>query len=176
MGADAGHAVEENLGSIMVSRSILSYEYLWNQIRVLGGAYGAGFVGRRQGFVGCYSYRDPSPVASIGKYKDCGKFLKNLAEAPESDLTKFIIGAVGEYDTLATPRLAGAKATADYMAGWTPEDDAKVLSDMKSTDRAALTKVAEILDSAFLSPVSCVVGSREHIEASRDSFDSIIEI
>ena len=176
IGADAGSSVEESLGSIMVSRSILSYEYLWNQIRVLGGAYGAGFVGRRQGFVGCYSYRDPSPAASIGKYKDCGKFLTSLADAPEADLTKFIIGAIGEYDTLATPRLAGAKATADYMAGWTPEDDARVLADMKSTDRASLKKVASVLESAFASPKISVVGSREHIEASKDMFDQIIEI
>ncbi len=176
IGADAGSSVEESLGSIMVSRSILSYEYLWNQIRVLGGAYGAGFVGRRQGFVGCYSYRDPSPAASIEKYKDCGKFLTSLADAPEADLTKFIIGAIGEYDTLATPRLAGAKATADYMAGWTPEDDARVLSDMKSTDRASLKKVASVLERAFSSPKISVVGSREHIEANKDMFDQIIEI
>lgn len=176
IGADAGQAVDENLGSILVSRSILSYEYLWNQIRVLGGAYGAGFLGRRQGFVGCYSYRDPSPAASIEKYKECGSFLGGMADSPEADLTKFIIGAVGEYDTLATPRLAGAKATGDYMTGWTPEDDAKVLSDMKSCDREALKKVAKLLDEAFKTPVISVVGSREHIEANRHLFDNIIEI
>ena len=92
------------------------------------------------------------------------------------DLTKFIIGAIGEYDGLTTPRLAGSKATADYLSGWTPEDDAKVLADMKSTDKAALAKVAELLTKVFENAVTCVVGSREHIEASRDSFDHIIEI
>lgn len=176
IGADAGRAVDENLGGILVSRSILSYEYLWNQIRVLGGAYGAGFLGRRSGFVGCYSYRDPSPAASIEKYKECGSFLGSMADSPDSDLTKFIIGAVGEYDTLATPRLAGAKATGDYMTGWTPEDDARVLSDMKSCDREALKRVAKLLDDAFKNPVISVVGSREHIEANKEMFDNIIEI
>ena len=175
MGVDGGADVEKNLGALMVSRTILSYEYLWNQIRVLGGAYGAGFIARRQGFIGCYSYRDPSPVASIGKYADCGKFIGNLA-GEGTDLTKFIIGAIGEYDTLATPRLAGARATADYLYGWTAEDDAKVLSDMKSTDKEALAKVAELLTEVFANAVTCVVGSREHIEANKDKFDNIIEI
>ena len=176
IGGNGGKNVSDMLGSLMVSRSILSYEYLWNQIRVLGGAYGAGFVGRRQGFIGCYSYRDPSPIASIEKYKECGSFLSALAESSESDLTKFIIGAIGEYDTLMTPRLAGAKATADYMAGFTKEDDAKVLSDMKNTSKEDLKRIAAIIDEVFADPVCCVVGSREHIEASKDQFDNIIEI
>ena len=176
LGGNGGKEVSEILGSLMVSRSILSYEYLWNQIRVLGGAYGAGFVGRRQGFIGCYSYRDPSPITSIEKYKECGSFLSALAESNESDLTKFIIGAIGEYDTLMTPRLAGAKATADYMAGFTKEDDAKVLSDMKNTSKKDLKKIASIIDKVFADPICCVVGSREHIETNKDQFDNIIEI
>ncbi len=174
-GGDAGEDVKELLGALMVSRSILSYEYLWNQIRVLGGAYGAGFFARRQGFVGCYSYRDPSPVASIAKYKECGSFLNGLRSSG-MDLTKFIIGAIGEYDTLTTPRLAGSKATADYLSGWTPADDSRVLSDMKSTDKDSLAKVSSLLDKVFENAVTCVVGSREHIEANKDSFDNIIEI
>jgi Zn-dependent M16 (insulinase) family peptidase len=92
------------------------------------------------------------------------------------DLTKFIIGAIGEYDTLTTPRLAGSKATADYLSGWTPADDAKVLGDMKSTDKDSLARVSSLLDKVFENAVICVVGSREHIEANKESFDSIIEI
>ena len=176
LGGDGGKSVSEMLGSLMVSRSILSYEYLWNQIRVLGGAYGAGFMGRRSGFIGCYSYRDPSPMASVEKYKECGSFLGALADAPDADLTKFIIGAIGEYDTLMTPRLAGAKATADYMVGFTAEDDAKVLSDMKNTNSEALKKIASLISKVLLDAVVCVVGSREHIEADKDKFDNIIEI
>lgn len=176
LGGNGGGEVADALGSLMVSKSILSYEYLWNQIRVLGGAYGAGFIGRRSGFIGCYSYRDPSPVASLEKYKECGSFLKSLAESEESDLTKFIIGAIGEYDTLATPRLAGAKATADYMAGFTAEDDAKVLSDMKNTSKDDLKIISALIDKVLSDAVYCVVGSREHIEENKDKFDSIIEI
>ena len=174
-GGNAGGEVIDLLGALMVSRSILSYEYLWNQIRVLGGAYGAGFFARRSGFIGCYSYRDPSPINSMAKYKECGSFLDGLRSSG-MDLTKFIIGAIGEYDTITTPRLAGSKATADYLSGWTPEDDAKVLKDMKSTDSEALAKVSLLLGKVFENAVSCVVGSREHIEASRESFDNIIEI
>lgn len=174
-GSDAGEAAKDLIGALMVSRSILSYEYLWNQIRVLGGAYGAGFMARRNGFIACHSYRDPSPINSIAKYKECGDFLGGICSSG-MDLTKFIIGAIGEYDGLTTPRLAGSKATADYLSGWTPEDDAKVLADMKSTDKEALAKVAELLTKVFENAVTCVVGSREHIEASRDSFDHIIEI
>ena len=175
IGADAGDDAKDLIGALMVSRSILSYEYLWNQIRVLGGAYGAGFMARRQGFIGCYSYRDPSPINSIEKYKKCSDFLSGICSS-DMDLTKFIIGAIGEYDGLTTPRLAGSKATADYLSGWTPEDDAKVLADMKAADKETLTKVADLLTKTFDNAVTCVVGSREHIEASRNTFDNIIEI
>ena len=175
IGADAGEETKDLIGALMVSRSILSYEYLWNQIRVLGGAYGAGFMARRQGFIGCYSYRDPSPINSIEKYKECGDFLSGICSS-DIDLTKFIIGAIGEYDGLTTPRLAGSKATADYLSGWTPEDDAKVLTDMKSTNKETLARVADLLTKTFDNAVTCVVGSREHIEANSHAFDNIIEI
>ena len=175
LGANVGETARDLMGALMVSKSILSYEYLWNQIRVLGGAYGAGFIARRQGFIGCYSYRDPSPVNSIEKYKECGRFLNEICSSG-MDFTKFIIGAIGEYDGLTTPRLAGSKATADYLYGWTPEDDAKVLADMKSTDKEVLEKVSALLTSTFNNAITCVVGSREHIESNKDSFDSIIEI
>ena len=174
-GADGGDEVKELLGALMVSRSILSYEYLWNQIRVLGGAYGAGFFARRSGFVGCYSYRDPSPLNSVAKYKECPAFLAGLRSSG-ADLTKYIIGAIGEYDTLATPRLAGTKATSDYLSDWTPEDDAKVLSDMKRASGMDMGVVAELLYRVFNNAVTCVVGSREHIEQNKDAFDNIIEI
>ena len=175
IGADAGEETKDLIGALKVSRSILSYEYLWNQIRVLGGAYGTGFVARRDGFIACHSYRDPSPINSIAKYKECGDFLSGICSS-DIDLTKFIIGAIGEYDGLTTPRLAGSKATADYLSGWTPEDDAKVLADMKSTDKETLARVADLLTKTFDNAVTCVVGSREHIEANSHAFDNIIEI
>ena len=61
--------VKNNLGLMRVARSILSYEYLWNTVRVQGGAYGVGFVPRRDGGLSFYSYRDPSPAKSIEAYK-----------------------------------------------------------------------------------------------------------
>lgn len=176
LAAYGGDLAVKNYGALCVSRSVLSYEYLWNQIRVLGGAYGAGFLAVKDGTIGCYSYRDPSPINSIKKYKECGSFLKAFAADKNADLTKFIIGAVGDYDLMRTPRLAGELATSNYLNGWSDEQDKKVLSDMKSADKDAIRRAGELVDRLVSDAVICVVGSREQIEGNKDKFDSIIEI
>ena len=107
MGAVSPEA-KKLLGPLRVARSILSYEYLWNSVRVKGGAYGADFVTRKDGGIYFYSYRDPSPEKSLACFKGSGSYLRELANS-ETDLTKFIIGAYGEYDLLKTPKRAVKK-------------------------------------------------------------------
>ena len=145
------------IGAMRVVRSILSYEYLWNEIRVKGGAYGAGFIVRKSGEMGFYSYRDPSPDKSLLCYNGAPDFLRALADSGE-DITKFIIGAVGEYDVLTTPRTKAATAFYDYMTGWTPEMEASLINGMISADKDALVGCAAIIENALARCSVCVVG------------------
>lgn len=154
----------EILGTMRVARSILSYEYLWSEIRVKGGAYGAGFIVRKSGELGFYSYRDPSPARSLDCYGGASDFLRRLSRSG-ADLTKYIIGAFGEYDILTTPRTEASQALYDYMTGWTAEHEARLIKGILTTDKDALLRAADVIDSTFASPTVCVAGDPDAISA-----------
>ncbi len=175
LGADGGSTARKLLGSLRVARSILSYEYLWNVIRVMGGAYGTGFITRKSGSILFYSYRDPSPEESVEKYKKSSDFLRGMAEE-KLPLTKFIIGAIGEYDVLTTPRTLGEQAIWDYLNGWSREDDEALRRSMIETDHAALVKIADLIDDIAPRASVSVVAGKEQLSKFKAPLDKILSI
>ncbi|MBQ3015311.1 MAG: insulinase family protein [Clostridia bacterium] len=162
-------------GSLGAVRSILSFGYLWNAIRVQGGAYGAGFIKRNNGTVGYYTYRDPDAKRSLGVFDESTSFLRSLAESGD-DITNFIIGAVGDSDPLITPKVLSALSVASYLRGETYESRAKAREELISTGKDELLAMADILDSAFANAGVCVVGGKDKLEACGEILNSIIEI
>lgn len=152
----------KKLGLMRVVRSMLSYEYLWNTVRVQGGAYGTGFIPRKDGSISFYSYRDPSPARSLMAYKQSSDYLRAVAEE-STDITKFIIGAIGEYDTIITPKTASLITTADYLNGWTAEDEAEVRRQMLNVKSGDLIEAADIIDSVLREESIAIVGGSEHL-------------
>lgn len=173
VGAEATD-IKDSLGFVRVARSILSYEYLWNTIRVQNGAYGTGFVPRRDGNFAFYSYRDPAPANSLKYYAEAPKYLREMADSQE-DLTKFIIGTIGEFDIITTPRTAFVVATKNYLNGWTPEDEQKVRNSMLSMKPTDLLCVADIIERALENSHTVIVGGKEHLD-SLDTEMKVIEI
>ncbi len=167
--------IKERLGLMRVARSILSYEYLWNTVRVQSGAYGTGFVPRKDGSLAFYSYRDPSPQSSLEFYRKSAEYLRVLADSGE-DITKFIIGAFGEYDMIITPRVASAIATADYLSDWTEADEERIRQGMINTTAKDLHTVADIIDEALTDPCLAIVGSAEHLSSMLEKPERIIKI
>ena len=168
-------SAREKMGLLRVARSILSYEYLWSTVRVKNGAYGTGFIPRRNGFVAFYSYRDPSPAASINYYRESVDYLRALA-ASNADLTKFIIGAIGEYDTLLTPRTEFAIATRDYLNGWSTEDEERIKEDMLSVKRCDLNVAADIIEEILTDASLAIVGGAAQLESLPEKPKEIIKI
>ncbi len=166
---------KELMGTLRVARSILSYEYLWNNIRVKGGAYGAGFVPRKDGGLYFYSYRDPSPERSIEIFKSSGKYLRELAKSGQ-DFTKFIIGAYGEYDIMKTPKTAAAAATANALTDWTASDERKLREGLLGTNKDSLLKAADLLDKLSECSATVVAGSQETLNSFKEKFDKILKI
>ncbi len=173
LGGKAQNA-EGHLGLLRVARSILSYEYLWNTVRVQNGAYGTGFVPRKNGSLSFYSYRDPSPANSLLFYEESAEYLRSLAK--NQNITKFIIGAIGEYDTLITPRTAEAISVSDYFNGWTAQDEADVRSEMLGMTCLDLLTVADIIDGVMANKRQVVVGGEEHLKTLSQKPDRIIKI
>ena len=160
-------------GHLIAARTILSFGYLWNEIRVMGGAYGTGFLQRPSGIAGFYSYRDPDSARSLGKYRETPAFLRTLA-ASGADLTEFLIGALGDSDPLITPKLISALSVAYYMNGTTYEDRAKRRRQLISTSHADLENLADLIDKMMENGSFCVVGPRAKLEEC--GVDDIIEI
>ena len=163
------------LGVMRVVRSILCYDYLWSNIRVKGGAYGTGFTCPKSGEIGFYSYRDPSPAASLECYKGAPNYLRELAKS-NTPLTNFIIGAIGEYDILTTPRIDAVQATYNAMTGWTPEHDGRVIRQMLDTDGAALIAAADVIEDALNRAGVCIAADRDTLSDKKLSPLTILEI
>ena len=165
----------ETDGSQMVVRSIISYSHLWNSVRVRGGAYGAGLVPRRNGTLAYYSYRDPSPRRSVDCYAESGEFLRKFVESGEP-IEKLIIGALGDYDTLTTPRSAGSKAGVNALRGWTPEMEDEFRYRLLHTDRDDLLRAAELLERAADDPGVCIIGPASALDSCADLLKARLEL
>ena len=163
-------------GSWGVARTALSFGYLWNNIRVLGGAYGAGFAARRNsGNCGFYTYRDPSPHRSVEIFKQSPSYLKDLA-ASDEDIDGFIIGALGDSDPLMTPKVTALMALGAHLRHDTTEARQKHRSELLGTTKDDLLKISEWLEAAIDNSGVCIVGGRDKLDACGDIIDSIIEI
>jgi Zn-dependent M16 (insulinase) family peptidase len=164
----------ERSGTDIVVRSILSYGYLWNTVRVQGGAYGVGLISRNNGAIGFYSYRDPSPARTLEAFNGAAESLRSVAKSGE-DITKFIIGAVGESSPLTTPKLKATLAASRFLRGVSYEDECKMRREILETDSAALLRVADVLDKICAFDCITVFGAKEKVESCKN-LDSILQI
>ncbi len=161
-------------GSLNVVRSLLSYGYLWGAVRVRGGAYGVGLIVRKGGNVGYYSFRDPTPARTVDCYKESSAFLRAFADSGE-DITKFIIGAVGDTSPLMTPKLKCTVATTRFLRGVSYEDECKSRREMLETNADSLRAAADILDKIAEQGSICIVAGKDKLDTC-EFLDSILEI
>ena len=151
-------------GSLRIAAHILSLGYLWNEIRVQGGAYGTGLSVRQEGGMSCYSYRDPSPERSLSVYRQMADYVEKFCERGET-LDKFILAAVAAAEPLRTPGEEGMAADSLWFAGITEEDMKKLRKEMLDTDQAALLKWCGPLKRLAKEGAVCVVGNEDALNA-----------
>lgn len=144
-------------GAYKVADNILTFCYLWNLIRVQGGAYGTGMRVAPGGRMFCYSYRDPSPARSLGIYDTLSDCIKDFCDGDE-ELDKLIISAIGNTEPLRTPASQGAAADDFYFTGITDEAQIKIRKEMLATDREKLLSLCGTLDKLAENGAICVVG------------------
>ena len=149
-------------GAAKVAGRVVSLGYLWNAVRVQGGAYGVGMGVRDNGTVGFYSFRDPTAARTLDCYRASGDFLR---EAKDMDLTGMILGALAESDPLLTPRMKGKTADSLYWRGTSYENLCQDRREMLSAGPEDLTALAEELDRLAEDASVCVLGSRKQLDA-----------
>jgi Zn-dependent M16 (insulinase) family peptidase len=161
-------------GSMNVVRSLLSYGYLWNAIRVQGGAYGAGFVRRANGVAGFYTYRDPDPSRSIDCFAASAEYLRGVAESKEN-ITGFIIGAIGDSDPLITPKVASAIVLTSYLRGESYEEKVRLRRQMLDSSEKDLLRAADVVEKISRGGVT-VVGGKDKLLSCGEKIEKFIEI
>ena len=159
-------------GAWAVAANALSYDYLWNEIRVKGGAYGCGFraAGERQ--AAFYTYRDPAIDPSIERVERAGAWLGSF-EPDEAAFEGFIVSCVSGMDAPVKPYALTKRRNTTYLAGLDPHARKERRAQMLAATPGELRSLgADVTRIAAESP-TCVFGSREVIAKSNADFNVV---
>jgi len=174
MAADYRKHGFEYEGSMKVLNTILNLDYLWNNVRVKGGAYGA-FAGlSRNGLMYFVSYRDPNLVETIMTFKNVADYVGEI-NIDNRELTKYIIGTMSPIDQPLTPSLENDKMMSLYYSEVTHDDIIKNRHDILDTTVENLKSHQELYQKIFLEEYLCVVGNDKKIEENKELFNKIKE-
>lgn len=154
-------------GSSLAITNYLRTAWLWEKIRVQGGAYGGrcGFD-MRSGNFSFSSYRDPNIVSSLEAYDQTADFLKNL-ELDEDELTRALIGAIGQLDAYQLPDAKGYSDTLRYLLNYSDEERQKLRDEVLATTVEDFHRFGEALEKAMINSCTVIVASPESIAAAR---------
>ena len=162
-------------GALLVAKLILNYEYLWGEVRVKGGAYGVACRVRQDGAVSFSSYRDPSSPKSFDVFRSSAAFLREFVGAKQ-DLTKYIIGAIGEFDPYCSKPLEASGATANYLVGFTNEEKARIKREILDVSYDGLLEVADILDKFSARANQVTVAPKTTLDANKELYDKLLHV
>lgn len=166
----------EYTGAFATLGGIMSLELLWNEIRVLGGAYDTGMVARANGgTVGFYSYRDPSPETSVEVFRSAPGLLADFLDT-HTDISKYIVGAVGAEDTVTTPRADGDFATTCYLSGIDQAMLKRRRAETLNTTRDDLFGLCSVLEKANEIGSICILAPKEKLARLGSRLDEILDI
>lgn len=153
-------------GSVNVILRWLRMGPLWENVRVAGGAYGAGCsLDKAGGTFVCASYRDPNVEETLAVYDRLGSFLHNFTPS-QNQLSQAIVGAVGDMDMYLLPDAKGARALAWHLAGETDETRQKTREEILSTTVKDFRGFAEVLNETARKGAICVTGGEKTAEAA----------
>ena len=150
-------------GLLHVMGHILTYDYLWNEIRVRGGAYGCGSNAYYDFAVKYYTYRDPDPVRSLDVIGRSGEYLASFC-ASEGDIDNYIISSVASCDPLEPPWSWGMTADMELLRGRTAEDRLAERRQMLATTKEKLLSCRPLLEEAARRGCRCIVGAKEALD------------
>ena len=162
-------------GSFPVLANVLNYNYLWSEIRVQGGAYGCGFVGRDDGDLSFYTYRDPKPGRSLQIMEGAAQFVRDFcAEGP--DLTGSILGAVSALDPLLTEEDRRNVAEDRWFKGVSYEKICSLYSELVHTTPEDLLALCPVLEQLTAAQQTCVIAGPAQLDACGEQISERISI
>ncbi|MDD4844101.1 MAG: insulinase family protein [Anaerotignum sp.] len=159
-------------GKMQVLKTILNLEYLWNEVRVKGGAYGSGCSFQTNGICYFYSYRDPNLIETYEVYKKLWEKIE-VFDASDREMTKYILGTINRFDQPKTniERLNDA-INKEYQG---LEQDFELIerNQIIQTTKKDILQFKDLLQAVTELKNYCTIGNEGKIDTNRDFFDSI---
>ena len=162
-------------GALHILKVILSYDYLWQNIRVKGGAYGCMCNFNRIGEGYLISYRDPNLEKTIDVYEKVTEYLRNF-EADDRDMNKYIIGTISNIDRPMNPSAKGTRSMNLYMNHVTEEMIRKEREEILNAGQEEIRALADVVAAMLAADQLCVIGSEEKIEEQKALFGEVITL
>jgi Zn-dependent M16 (insulinase) family peptidase len=159
-------------GSYMVINNYLNTNWLYERVRLQGGAYGVFSVfDHRSGVATFLSYRDPNLLQTLGVYDQAGGFLRQLepSRLGKDEIKKSIIGAIGDLDAYQLPDARGYTSMQRYLVGDTDESRQRLRDQVLSTSLADFRAFGEVLDRVVEAGRVVVLGSKDAIDSANAS-------
>lgn len=162
---------EKYIGSLNLLRTLFSYEYLWTNIRVLGGAYGCMSYFKKYGTYQFTSYRDPNLNNTNNIYFGVYEYLKNINLSYDL-IEKMIIGTIGQFDNPLSIRDTYKKSLTDFFNGTTDEMIKKDRKELLATTIDDIKKLSELFINIKDSEECAIICEKVYNEA-KESYDLI---
>lgn len=159
-------------GMLKILKVVLNYDYLWTNIRVVGGAYGCGSNFLRTGEGYFASYRDPNLAKTNEVYENLPEYIRSF-DADERDMAKYIIGTFGALDTPLNPEAKGARSMAALLEELTYEDIQKEREEILAAEPKDIRALADLIASVLSDGCLCVIGNENAITAESAMFGEI---
>lgn len=148
----------------------MGYDYLWNNVRVKGGAYGCMCNFGKTGDSYFVSYRDPNLEKTIAVYEKAPEYIRTY-QADERTIMQYIIGAISELDIPLTPAAKGNRSLAAWMSHLTREDVQRERDELLSVDLDTLHSLGSYVEAFLNAECLCVVGNDEKIRKQSSLFE-----
>ncbi len=169
----AGNFMKDDLvytGALRVLRVIMGYDYLWNQVRVKGGAYGCMSNFSKTGDCYFVSYRDPNLEKTLSVYENAAEYIKEFS-ADERTMTKYIIGTVSDLDIPLNPSAKGSRSLSAYLSNVEFEEIQKERDEVLNTTSEIINTLASHVRTFIEDGCICVVGNEEKIMEKKELFE-----
>ena len=171
----AGNFIHKGLpytGALKVLKVMMGYDYLWNRVRVKGGAYGCMCSFGKSGDSYFVSYRDPNLEKTVDVYEKAAEYIEGF-EADERTMTQFVIGAVSDMDVPMTPAAKGLYSLTGYMTKLPFASVQKERDELLGATAEAIRGLAGHIRAFMEEDCLCVVGSEEKLKENSKMFERL---
>ncbi len=162
----------EYTGALQVLRVLLNYDYLWNSIRVLGGAYGCSSLFGNAGNAGFASYRDPNLTETDEVYRKIPDYIAAY-DADEREMTKAVIGAMSTLDMPLTPLTKGLRALSGFLSHVSEEQRQRTRDEILQATPEKIRALAPLVRSVLEDGCVCALANAAGAEGSREFWTSV---